>query len=58
MKLTEQTLRKIIREELKSINEANVVGKAVFDDGKGKLAFGYYKDDDEVALVDSKLGRN
>ena len=37
-----------------SINEANVVGKAVFDDGKGKLAFGYYKDDDEVALVDYK----
>jgi len=37
-----------------SVNEANVVGKAVFDDGKGKLAFGYYKDDDEVALVDYK----
>ena len=37
-----------------SVNEANVVGKAVFDDGKGKLGFGYYKDDDEVALVDYK----
>ena len=40
--------------KFESVNEANVVGKAVFDDGKGKLAFGYYKDDDEVALVDYK----
>lgn len=37
-----------------SINEADVVGKTVFSDDKGKLFFGYYKDDDGVTLVDYK----
>ena len=29
-----------------------VVGKTVFSDGKGKLFFGYYKEDDSVHFVD------
>ena len=37
-----------------SINEADVVGKTVFSDGKGKLHFGYYKTDDAVEFVDYK----
>jgi hypothetical protein len=37
-----------------SINEADVVGKTVFSDGKGKLFFGYYKTDDGVEFVDYK----
>lgn len=37
-----------------SINEADVVGKTVFSDGKGKLFFGYYKTDDGVTFVDYK----
>ena len=37
-----------------SINEADVVGKTVFSDGKGKLFFGYYKTDDAVEFVDYK----
>ena len=36
------------------VSEADVVGKTVFSDGKGKLVFGYYKDDDGVTLVDYK----
>lgn len=36
------------------VNEADVVGKTVFSDGKGKLVFGYYKDDDGVTFVDYK----
>ena len=37
-----------------SINEADVVGKTVFSDGRGKLHFGYYKTDDAVEFVDYK----
>ena len=37
-----------------SVNEADVVGKTVFSDGKGKLFFGYYKTDDGVEFVDYK----
>jgi len=37
-----------------SINEADVVGKTIFSDGKGKLFFGYYKTDDAVEFVDYK----
>ena len=31
-----------------------VVGKTIFSDGKGKLFFGYYKEDDSVHFVDYK----
>jgi len=39
-----------------SVNEAysGIVGKTVFSDGKGKLFFGYYKEDDSVHFVDYK----
>jgi hypothetical protein len=37
-----------------SVNEADVVGKTIFSDGKGKLFFGYYKTDDGVTFVDYK----
>ena len=37
-----------------SVNEADVVGKTIFSDGKGKLFFGYYKTDDAVEFVDYK----
>ena len=42
--------------ESKSINEdfKAVVGKTIFSDGKGKLFFGYYKEDDSVYFVDYK----
>lgn len=33
---------------------ADVVGKTIFSDGKGKLFFGYYKTDDGVQFVDYK----
>jgi hypothetical protein len=33
---------------------ASVVGKTIFSDGKGKLFFGYYKDNDAVEFVDYK----
>ena len=33
---------------------ASVVCKTIFSDGKGKLYFGYYKDDDGVTMVDYK----
>ena len=33
---------------------ADVVGKTIFSDGKGKLFFGYYKTDDAVEFVDYK----
>jgi hypothetical protein len=46
-------LKHIISEN-KSINEADVVGKTIFSDGKGKLHFGYYKTDDAVEFVDYK----
>lgn len=36
------------------LNEASVVGKTIFSDGKGKLFFGYYKTDDAVEFVDYK----
>ena len=36
------------------VNEADVVGKTIFSDGKGKLVFGYYKTDDAVEFVDYK----
>ena len=36
------------------ITEADVVGKTIFSDGKGKLFFGYYKTDDGVTFVDYK----
>ena len=37
-----------------SVNEdfKAVVGKTIFSDGKGKLFFGYYKEDDSVHFVD------
>jgi hypothetical protein len=38
----------------KMLNEASVVGKTIFSDGKGKLFFGYYKTDDAVEFVDYK----
>jgi hypothetical protein len=37
-----------------SVNEADVVGKTIFSNGKGKLFFGYYKTDDAVEFVDYK----
>jgi hypothetical protein len=37
---------------------ASVVGKTIFSDGKGKLYFGYYKDDDGVTMVDYKTWKN
>jgi hypothetical protein len=39
-----------------SVNEdfKSVVGKTVFSDGKGKLHFGYYKEDDSAYFVDYK----
>jgi hypothetical protein len=39
-----------------SVNEdfKAVVGKTIFSDGKGKLFFGYYKEDDSVHFVDYK----
>jgi hypothetical protein len=39
-----------------SVNEdfKAVVGKTVFSDGKGKLHFGYYKEDDSAYFVDYK----
>jgi len=43
-----------LKEENESINEADVVGKTIFSDGKGKLFFGYYKTDDAVEFVDYK----
>lgn len=43
-----------LKEETESINEADVVGKTIFSDGKGKLFFGYYKTDDAVEFVDYK----
>jgi hypothetical protein len=43
-----------IMESKSSVNEADVVGKTVFSDGKGKLHFGYYKTDDAVEFVDYK----
>jgi hypothetical protein len=41
---------------LESVNEdfKSVVGKTVFSDGKGKLHFGYYKEDDSAYFVDYK----
>jgi len=36
------------------IEMASVVGKTIFSDGKGKLFFGYYKDNDAVEFVDYK----
>ena len=33
---------------------ASVVGKTIFSDGKGRLFFGYYKDNDAVEFVDYK----
>jgi len=43
-----------LKEENESVNEdfKAVVGKTVFSDGKGKLFFGYYKEDDSVHFVD------
>lgn len=40
----------------KTVDEAysGIVGKTVFSDGKGKLFFGYYKEDDSVHFVDYK----
>jgi hypothetical protein len=42
--------------KLESVNEdfKAVVGKTIFSDGKGKLFFGYYKEDDSVHFVDYK----
>ena len=37
---------------------ADIVGKTVFSDGKGKLFFGYYKKDDSVHFVDYKTWAN
>lgn len=37
---------------------ADIVGKTVFSDGKGKLFFGYYKKDDSVHFVDYKTWVN
>jgi hypothetical protein len=37
-----------------SVNEADVIGKTIFSNGKGKLFFGYYKTDDAVEFVDYK----
>jgi hypothetical protein len=43
-------------EVIPSVNEdfKSVVGKTVFSDGKGKLHFGYYKEDDSAYFVDYK----
>lgn len=43
-----------------SVNEdfKAVVGKKVYSDGKGKLFFGYEKEDDSVHLVDYKTWKN
>lgn len=37
---------------------ADIVGKTVFSDGKGKLFFGYYKKDNSVHFVDYKTWAN
>ena len=43
-----------------SVNEdfKAVVGKTVFSDGKGKVFFGYYKEDDSAYFVDYKTWAN
>ena len=43
-----------IEKLVESINEADVVGKTIFSDGKAKLFFGYYKTDNSVETVDYK----
>jgi hypothetical protein len=45
----------VVGKNVKEIKQmASVVGKTIFSDGKGKLFFGYYKDNDAVEFVDYK----